>query len=208
MLGIDVSKDTLHCTLLDPSTRQPLWSRSYDNTPKSIVRLLKATSPECSWALEPTGSYSTQVVTTARAAGRDVRLAEPRRAKRFLQSIQNRAKCDRLDSAGLGLYALCAQLPLYPLKSDLVDHLDQLLKARKGLALSLQQLEAQARALPRASAALKPALEALKLQQRQLDRDIKALTDSATPPVPQTPTAPAASTPSLECVKRLEKVQG
>jgi transposase len=125
------------------------------------------------WALEPTGSYSTNVVKQARAAQRDVRLAEPRRAKRFLQSIQNRAKCDRLDSAGLGLYALCHELPPYPLKSAVVEQLDQLLKARKGLALSLQQLQAQSRALPYASVALEPAIESLQAQQRQLERENK-----------------------------------
>jgi transposase len=215
MLGIDVSKDTLHCTLLEPITRRPVWSRTYANTPQGISRLLKATTPECPWALEPTGSYSSTVVKHAREAQRDVRLAEPRRAKRFLQSIQNRAKCDRLDSAGLGLYALCHELPPYPLKSPLVEQLDQLLKARKGLALSLQQLQAQSRALPHASAALQPAIDALKTQQRHIEQEIEALSSatSSTPatPTPATPT-PATPTPAtptpLSCVRELQKVPG
>lgn len=212
MLGIDVSKATLDCTLLDPVTRKILWYRSFDNTPSGIGRLLKVTGPESPWALEPTGSYSTQVVKLARAAGRDVRLAEPRRVKRYNQSIQSRAKCDRLDSAGIALFALSADLPAYPLKSDVVDHLDQLLKARKGLALSLQQLEAQSRTLPRASAALKPAIDALKLQREQLDRDIKALTDSdskaAVVDAKANIDATLSPTPSLACVKELMRVPG
>jgi transposase len=221
MLGIDVSKDTLHCTLLEPTTRRPVWSRTYANTPQGISRLLKATTPECPWALEPTGSYSTTVVKHAREAQRDVRLAEPRRAKRFLQSIQNRAKCDRLDSAGLGLYALCHELPAYPLKSPLVEQLDQLLKARKGLALSLQQLQAQSRALPHASAALQPAIDALQpaidalqpaidalqpaidalqAQQHQIEQKIEVLSCA---------TSSTSSTPTpLAFVRELQKVPG
>ena len=195
MLGIDVSKDTLHCTLLDPTTRQVKWSRVYANTSAGHKALLRVTDPACSWALEPTGSYSTQVVKAARAHGRDVRLAEPRRAKRFLQSHSPRAKCDRLDSVGLGLYALCCELPLYPLKSEAVEQLDQLLKARKGLGGALQQLQAQERVLPHAKAALEPAIHALLAQQKQLDGQIKALTHSA----------PA---PSLACVQELQKVPG
>ncbi len=204
MLGIDVGKDTLHCTLLEPTTRRPLWSRTYANTPQGISRLLKATAPDCIWALEPTGSYSTDVVKQARAAQRDVRLAEPRRAKRFLQSIQNRAKCDRLDSAGLGLYALCHELPPYPIKSPLVERLDQLLKARKGLVLSLQQLQAQSRALPHATAALQPAIDALKTQQRQLEREIEKLSTSSAAQSAE----PASVVVPLSCVSELQKVPG
>ena len=175
MLGIDVSKDTLHCTLLDPATRRTIWCRSYDNSATGISRLLKATPTDCSWALEPTGNYSTAGVKRARSANREVLLAEPRKCKRFLQSIQNRAKCDRLDSGGIGLYALCHTLPPYPLKSPLMEQLDQLLKARKGLALAAQQLQAQSQAMPHAREALRPAIEALKDQQKQVDAQIKCL---------------------------------
>jgi transposase len=195
MLGIDVSKDTLHCTLLDPASRQIKWSRTFPNTPVGHKKLLRLTEPECAWALEPTGSYSTQVVKVARAAGRDVRLAEPRRTKKFLQSQAPRAKCDRLDSVGLGLYALCCELPLYPLKSEKVEQLDQLLKARKGLGLALQQLQAQERALPHAKAALEPAIASLQAQQKHLDQEIKVLTQSA-------------SSPAFSCVQELQRVPG
>ncbi len=59
MLGIDVSKDTLVCTLFDPATQQPLWSRTVPNTAAGVQRLLKQTPLESPWALEPTGRYRT-----------------------------------------------------------------------------------------------------------------------------------------------------
>ena len=214
MLGIDVSKDTLHCTLLDPTTRRKIWSRVFDNTPHGVDRLLKATPAEYSWALEPTGSYSTDVVKKARSAGRHVLMAQPRRAKRFLESIQDRAKCDRLDAEGLGLFALSRDLPLYPLKSDEVEHVDQLLKARKGIALSLQQLQAQAKALPRASATLQPVIDTLKAQDRAIMREIKVLTTPGAPGA-EVPTASLTASPnskatmvSLACTQKLLKVPG
>jgi transposase len=153
MLGIDVSKDTLACTLFDPATQKPLWSRTVPNTPSGVNRLLKqtpatkakpATAP---WALEPTGRYSLLPATRASEAGRTVLLAQPKKARHFLHSIQTRAKTDALDSHGIGLFALCRPLPLYPLKSEAVEQLDQLLSVRKSLSASLASFGLQAREL-------------------------------------------------------------
>ncbi len=55
MLGIDVSKDTLACTLFDAQTQKPLWSRTVANTSTGVARLLKQTPTDSPWALEPTG---------------------------------------------------------------------------------------------------------------------------------------------------------
>lgn len=231
MLGIDVSKDTLNCTLLDPATRHTIWCRSYDNTATGISRLLKATPVDCPWALEPTGNFSTAVVKKARSAQREVLLAEPRKCKRFLQSIQSRAKCDRLDSGGIGLYALCHTLPPYPLKSPLMEQLDQLLKARKGLALAAQQLQAQSQAMLHAREALRPAIEALKDQQKQVDAQIKSLAkqaESQKEPKPvanqlaeptgdqtadlsakkHTKPAVVSASAAMACIEKLQKVPG
>ena len=92
MLGIDVAKDTLACTLLDPRTRKALWRRSIPNTPSGISALLSSTPADAPWVLEPTGRYSTPVAALARQADRSVLLAPPRQAKSFLRSIQCRAK--------------------------------------------------------------------------------------------------------------------
>jgi hypothetical protein len=58
MLGIDVSKATLACTLFDPQRRQPLWTRPVANTSQGVSRLLRQTPADSPWALEPTGRYS------------------------------------------------------------------------------------------------------------------------------------------------------
>ena len=197
MLGIDVSKDTLSCTLLDPSTRQKTWHREVKNTPTGWKQLLKHTPPTVPWVLEPTGRYSQEVARAARQAGREVRLAQPKKAQLFLKSVQSRAKTDKLDAAGLALHGLscegtsCALAP-YPLKSEMQEELDQLLLARKGLSQSCMELQARQQQLPRAAAALEPAVAALQAQIKEVDRQIAALTKA----------------PELQAVKELQKVPG
>ena len=193
MLGIDVSKDTLACTLFDPQTQKALWSRTFDNTPSGIARLLRQTPSDCPLALEPTGRYSTQVASQANQAGRRVLLAAPKKTRHFLHSIQSRAKTDRVDSHGIGLYALCRPLPTYPLKAPMIDQLDQWLCARKSLSQSIATLTVQAQELPHAAPWLRTAIAALQEQRTALDLQIAELTKT---------------TPSLAVVRDLQKVPG
>jgi transposase len=172
MLGIDVSKDTLACTLFDPRTQKPLWSRTVPNNSAGVTRLLKQTPDDSPWALEPTGRYSLLAATRAHDAGRRVLLAQPKRARDFLRSIQSRAKTDALDSHGIGLYALCRPLPGYPLKSIAVEQLDQLLSARKALSASLASFQLQARELAHAAHTLGPVIAALQAQKEEVDKQI------------------------------------
>lgn len=176
MLGIDVSKDTLVCNLLDPNTRKSRWERTLPNTSQGILQLLKQTPAETPWVLEPTGRYSLPVVKQARAAGRQVLLAPPRKAQAYLRSIQTRAKTDRLDSYGLGLFALSVPLAPYPVKSDAVERLDQLLAARKGIAEAMTALRLRIAELPHAAVPLTKAVAELEAQRDALEREISQLT--------------------------------
>src|SRR2546422_657626 len=124
MLGIDVSSKSLSVALCLDAASSPCWEKNVPNTPDGIMQLLRLAPSETPWVVEPTGRYSLDVVKQAKAAGRTVLLAPPRKAKAFLQSIQTRAKTDRLDGRGLALFGLSRPLPVYPIKSDTVDHLD------------------------------------------------------------------------------------
>jgi transposase len=174
MLSLDVSKETLACALLDPATRTACWEASVPNTPAAVAELLARVPPECAWVMEPTGRYSLSVARQAMAAGRTVLLAPPRKAKAFLASLQSRAKTDRLDARGLGRYALCAPLSPYPVKSEAVERLTQLLVARRGLSQALSSLKQRLPELPYAAAPLKAAVADRRRQLRELDRQIEA----------------------------------
>jgi transposase len=174
MLGIDVSKQHLTCALLDGASQRLLWEATVPNSPAGVAQLLQRTPAPVAWVLEPTGRYSATVARQAQQAGRQVLLAVPHRAHHFLQSLPHRAKTDRLDSRGLGLYALSVALPSYPLPSPAVERLQQLLTVRKTLAQDLARYQQQCQELPLAQELLAPVIQATQAQIKQLDRQIAA----------------------------------
>lgn len=176
MLGIDVSKATLTGTLVVARDQRPLWEMTVPNNAVGIARLVQRTTPECPWVVEPTGLYSRAVVQQGSAAGRAVLMAQPKRAKADLASVQPRAKTDRVDSHGLALYGLAATLRPYPVKSEAMERIDQLLAARKGISRSLASLRQQRAVLPHAVAPLTAAITALTHEQAEIDRQIAAAT--------------------------------
>lgn len=176
MLGIDVSKDTLVATLVDPTTREARWTKSFPNTLAGVSRLLAQTPESSTWVLEPTGRYSLLAVRQAQAAGRTVWVADPKEARHYLKSRHARAKTDRLDSFGLALFALDRPLRPYPLKTAPLEKVDQLLSARRGIVDAASRLGQQLKELPHAADPLQEAISALKKQQRQLERQIEQLT--------------------------------
>lgn len=178
MLGIDVSKDTLDAALADCATRARRWEIKVGNNAAGVQALLDRTDPSVEWVVEPTGRYSSLVVKQAAEAGRVVRLAPNRAAKLFLKSANPRAKTDRLDSFGLALFGLSRPLCAFKPKEEAVEHLDQLLSARRGLSGSLQRLKLQRAELAYAREALDPAIQALAKQIKAVDGSIEDLTKS------------------------------
>jgi transposase len=184
MLGVDVGKAELHGTWRDPETRRIRWQGAVPNTEGGIRQLLRRV-PEVSVVVEPTGRYGERLIRAAQAAGREVLLAAPRKARAFLWSEQPRAKTDRVDSAGLALYGLTGRLRPYLLPSPAVDQVKQLLAARRGLSQSLTSLRQQRAALPLAADVLTPAITALEQQIAALDRQMKRALAATPEPAPQ-----------------------
>lgn len=180
MLGIDVSQEQLACALFDRPSERFLWERPVPNTPAGVRTLLRATPPEVPWVLEPTGRYGLTAVRLAREAGRTVLLAPPRKAKAYLQSLGTQAKTDRLDARGLALFAAtrtkAEALRPYPLKTEDVERLDQLLVARQGIVTALASLKQRIVELPHAAPVLQEAVADLQARRAKLDEQIAALT--------------------------------
>jgi hypothetical protein len=61
------------------------------------------------WMLEPTARYSQEVARAAREAGRDVRLAQPKKAQRFLLKRAKRAKPGSDRQTGSDRHTGCAR---------------------------------------------------------------------------------------------------
>jgi transposase len=178
MLGIDVSKDTLACSLVD-FDRNLVWHATVKNAPEGVATLLEKIPADTPWIMEPTGRYSQTVARMAMEAGRDVRLASTRKAKQFLQAIQSRAKTDPLDSRGLAHFAYATKLPVYPLKEPALDNVDQLLSARRGVAKSIANLTLQQKSLPEAAHVIALCISDLNKRLKELDNEIEAKSESS-----------------------------
>ena len=117
-------------------------------------------------------------VNAALAAKRRVLMAPPRKARAYLASIQSRAKTDRLDGRGLAQFAMSrlpgAGLPAYPVKTEAVERIDQLLKARRGLVAARTSVRQRLPELPHAKEALDAAQAGLEVQIKVLDEQIEA----------------------------------
>jgi len=172
MLGIDVSKETLTAAFVTAQTRRCAWEMTVPNTAQGIRQLIRRTSPTDVWVVEPTGVYSQAVVREGQAADRTVLLAQPKRAKAFLAAVQPRAKTDRVDSRGLALYGLSATLRPFPVTSEAMERIEQLLAARKGISESLARLRQQRAVLPYAAEPLTAVINVLEAQQRAVDRQL------------------------------------
>jgi transposase len=197
MLGVDVGKAELHGTWRDPETRRIRWQGAVPNTSAGIEKLLRRV-PQAPIVVEPTGRYGEPLIRAAQAAGREVLLAAPRKARAFLWSEQPRAKTDRVDSAGLALYGLTGRLRPYLLPSPAVDQVKQRLAARRGLSQSLTNLRQQRATLPLAADVLAPAITALERQIAELDRQMKRALGAATePPAQRALPAAAAAAPTV-----------
>lgn len=182
ILGIDTSKKTLVSALRATRTRQILCEHSLSNDPEGIRQLLSRTPEDAPWVIEPTGRYSQIAARMATDAGRLVLMAPTRKAKAFLESIQDRAKNDRIDGRGLSLFGLSAPLNPYSLKSETIDTLDQLLSVRKGLVQAKSSLALRQRDLTSLAAqeALAPTIAFLAAQIKALEKEIASRVEAAT----------------------------
>lgn len=171
MLGVDVAKESLQASLVD-SAKKVLWSEEVVRTREGVAALLAKTPAGVPWVMEPTGCYSREVAAQVVAAGRQALLAQPRRAKAFLRAIQDRAKCDRLDSRGLGMFAHAVPLRDYPLPDEETMHLGHLLSVRRGLVDSRTRMELQIKELPEARERLAPVIASISKAVARLDREI------------------------------------
>jgi transposase len=176
VLGVDVSKKTLAMCLMDARDRSILTQNSIPNKENDVRRFLSA-APVDSMdtlcvAVEPTGRYWYVMADTALASGCKVVSAPPRAAKKFLQSVNLRAKTDKLDAKGIALYASTMELHDYTPKPEALRTLDELLSLRRNLSQTVAlytQLSDSDRA---GDDILREVLQAVKAQLRDLDKRI------------------------------------
>lgn len=192
IVGIDVSKDKLDCSLVNPLNSKRIWYKSFSNDAEGISQLLSQIDPSVPMVAEPTGPYTLPLAKQS-ALSHTLYLAPTKQAKSFCKSIQSRAKTDNIDSYGLALFGASRQLSKYPIKSDAVEELDNLLSYRKVLSGNIVRMQLQAKSLPRAAERIKADIAEIRKLLASLDKDIERL---------------LKETKDFAVAKRLQKVPG
>jgi transposase len=175
MIGIDVSKESLSVCAWDEQHHRARWQWEVPNSEEGIARLVERVPAEEPWVVEPTGRYSELVARLGMAAGREVLLAPPLSAKRFLASVNPRAKTDRLDAEGLARYGASVPLRRFVFKEPHLERLSQLLCVRRSAAKALATFRVQSKALPEAAAHLRRLQQAVQEQLKSLDAQLAKL---------------------------------
>jgi transposase len=185
VIGIDVSKEKLHCAWLRDAERRQLRPKSVANMPEGHTALLAwatrvtgAAATELHMVLEATGVYHEAAASFLHAAGCRVSVVNPLQVKRFAESLGVRTKTDRHDGLILALFGH-ARLPAAwtPPPADIRQ-----LKALLGRLAALEQDHARelnrlekARAEPAPEAvlvSLQTILDALAAEIARLRRQI------------------------------------
>jgi transposase len=170
-VGIDISKKHLDIFLTPPDT-----SFNVPNTEAGMIKLvarLRRAAPQII-LLEATGGYEFRVVAALREAELPACCINPRQVRDFARSLGILAKTDRIDARVLAHFAEKLQPEPRPLPEDQQQELKHLMARRRQLLemVLMEQNRLQISPFLRVQQSIQSALQALKEQLRQLDRDI------------------------------------
>jgi transposase len=170
-VGIDISKKHLDIFLTPPDT-----SFAVSNTEAGIHKLvarLHQVAPQII-LLEATGGYEFRVVAALREAELPACFINPRQVRDFARSLGILAKTDRIDARVLAQFAEKIRPEPRPLPDAQHQELKHLMARRRQLLemIQMEQNRLQISPFPRVQQSIQDALQALKEQLRQLERDI------------------------------------
>lgn len=141
-LGVDVSKKTLDCMLLNTSTSKSK-SKSIPNTNAGFQQLLewlsKQGAPDAHVVLEPTGVYHEPAALALADAGLTLSLVNPAQLRQFALALGFKTKTDKADSLVLARYGATQQPQAWQPPSKSARRLKALLARRDAVADDIQR---------------------------------------------------------------------
>jgi len=191
ILGIDVSKKTLHSCLLSAAQPDKARHKVVANTPEGIATLQRwacdKTQAGCSdlqVVLEATGPYHEVAATQLHTAGCSVAVVNPARVKPFAQGQGLRTKTDRLDAYAIALFGQKNTLRLWQPPAPEYQQLQALLQRLNAVEGDLQReanrhekLTVQAHTSPEVHQSLARSIHFLEQEKQQLLQDINSHID-------------------------------
>lgn len=129
-IGIDVSKDRLDVHRFPTGEEQ-----AFANTKAGLTALIRwlGAGHVLRIVFEPTGRYHRDLERRLAAADYALVKVNPRQAKRFCEALGVRAKTDRADAAMLARMGAALALEPQPVRSDILNELNELVTARRAL---------------------------------------------------------------------------
>lgn len=141
-LGVDVSKKTLDCMLLNSETDK-VRSKSIPNTTAGFAELLQwlATkkAPDAHVIMEPTGVYHEPAALALTDAGLTLSLVNPAQLRQFAQGTGAKNKTDKADSTALARFGKMMNPEPWQPPSQPARRLKALLVRRDAIADDLQR---------------------------------------------------------------------
>ena len=172
-IGIDVARATLDAHVL------PLHQTAHaDNTPaghRELVARFRPLAPrpaDIRVVLESTGGFELPVALALEAAGFEVAVIKPERARYFARAGGQLAKTDAIDAEVLARFGQAVPLAIQPLPDEDTRRFRDLLDRRHQL-VEMRTMETNRLA----TTAEKPAVKSLKTHLAWLDREVRRLDD-------------------------------
>jgi transposase len=184
IIGIDVSKQKLHCGWLADPQSAKVRNKTTPNTAVGFDALLTwacrqthAGVEELHFILEATGVYHEAAAEALYGAGARVSVVNPLQVRRFAESQGIRVKNDAHDPRVIALFgAQCPPQPWTPLPAE-IKHLKALIARCDALDKDIQRElnrreKAQTLNTPHVIDSIDTVLKTLRAERDRLDRDI------------------------------------
>lgn len=179
-VGIDVSKQSLDCALLEGA--QIVQRRSFGNDVHGHALLLEWIGTVCPTLVvaEATGGYEALMAATLGTAGVPIAILNPRQVRDFARAMGVLAKTDRIDAEVLARFAQRVQPQVRPVKAEALVELEALLLRRKQL---LGMIGAERHRHPMARGRIARQIGAhirwLERQLQDADEDLSAMVEQS-----------------------------
>ena len=173
VVGVDVASKE-HVAFLGEAS----WP--VKNSTKSLKNFIAGLDEEVVIALESTGGYGDELVKLAFQAGKTVYVLNPRRVKRFRESLDYRAKTDRIDAELIAEYVKLhhKRLHAYEACPEPYASLKELSRKRTLLAQDRQKLAARMKSLKTFTTECKGVLRSFDAMLKSMDKEIAKMLQS------------------------------
>ena len=181
-VGIDISKDTIHCCFGNIDTAQTISiskAQTFCNTPNGFHKLLQwseklreQSTIECWFFCEATGVYYEQLAFFLCEHNKKLAVALPTAVRDFAKSTSIKTKTDAVDAAMLTRMALERKLSPWEIPTTAIRQLKLLSRERQTLVDAKTALSNRIHALEHSYKPMKQSLRRLAQQRKLLNKQI------------------------------------